>query len=383
MATATATRRVVPVPRDRAAPWRHLDLVLLGAVVGIAVMGVLMVYSATRHRQELAGLNPQHYLNRQALYLFLGLVTMAVVTAIDYRVLRDLAPALYAGTVVALVLVLSPLGTEARGAQSWFQLGPFQLEPSELAKVALIVCLASYCAMHRDQMDRTRVLTVLGLAGVPMVLIYLQPDVGTDLVFGVIIVGILLVAGARPRHLALLGLAGVVCVVAVLQLGVLKQYQLDRLGAFLNPEGDTQASAYNLHQSVTAIAAGGLAGRGLFQGTQTRNSFVPEQHTDFIFTALGEELGFAGAVTVLALFALVIWRTWRTAVLARDRLGMLICVGVLSMLVFQVFENVGMSMGIMPITGIPLPFMSYGGSATVACFAAIGLVMNVHMRRFS
>jgi rod shape determining protein RodA len=224
---------------------------------------------------------------------------------------------------------------------------------------------------------------VLLLAALPMGLIYLQPDLGTDLVIGAIIVGILVVAGARVRHIAVLFLLVAVAMVAVVQLGVLKQYQLDRLGAFLDPKGDTQRAAYNLEQSKTAIGAGGLLGKGLGKGTQTNLSFVPEQSTDFIFTVVGEELGFVGGITLLALFAIVVWRTWRTATLSRDLFGTLVCVGVLAMLVFQIFENVGMTMGIMPITGIPLPLMSYGGSATLGSFAAIGLVLNVHMRRFS
>jgi rod shape determining protein RodA len=183
--------------------------------------------------------------------------------------------------------------------------------------------------------------------------------------------------------LALLTGLGVIAIVTVFQLGVLKEYQLDRLGAFLDPQSDTQRSAYNLNQSKIAIGAGGFNGKGLFNGTQTNLSYVPEQNTDFIFTVVGEELGFIGSAVLLALFALIVWRTWRTALLAKDLYGTLLCVGVLSMFVFQVFENVGMTMGIMPITGIPLPFMSYGGSSTLASFAAIGLVLNVHMRRFS
>jgi rod shape determining protein RodA len=188
------------------------------------------------------------------------------------------------------------------------------------------------------------------------------------------------VAGARPRQLAVLAALGIIGVVAVLQLGVLKHYQLDRLGAFLD---NTNRSAYNLNQSKIAIGSGGLFGKGIFKGSQTNLSYVPEQSTDFIFTVVGEELGLAGSALLLALFALIVWRTWRTASLAKDLSGTLICVGILSMFVFQIFENVGMTMGIMPITGIPLPFMSYGGSSTLVSFAAIGMVMNVHMRRFS
>jgi rod shape determining protein RodA len=195
--------------------------------------------------------------------------------------------------------------------------------------------------------------------------------------------GMLVVAGARPRHMAALTLLGIAAVVMVFQLGVLKAYQVDRLGAFLDPAGDTQRSTYNLNQSKIAIGSGGLTGKGLFKGTQTNLSYVPEQETDFIFTVVGEELGLVGSGALLALFAVAIWRIWRTASLAKDQFGSLVCIGVLAMLVFQIFENVGMTMGIMPITGIPLPFVSYGGSATISYFAAIGLVLNVHMRRFS
>jgi rod shape determining protein RodA len=384
MAAATASRpSVFPLRKGATAAWRHIDLALLAATVGIAALGVLMVYSATQNKLSDAGLDPYMYLKRQSVWVVLGLLAMAVMVSVDYRVLRDIAPVIYAGTFGLLLLVLSPLGKSTRGAQAWFQVGSFQLEPSEWAKLALIVCVAAYCATHRGDLDGRRLLTVMGLAAVPMALIYLQPDLGTDLVFGAILVGGLVVAGARPRHIAVLCGVAVVGMVAVVQLGVLKQYQLDRLTAFANPHNDPQRSAYNLSQAKAAIGSGGLFGKGLFKGTQTNLSFVPEQQTDFIFTVVGEELGFVGAFTLLALFALVVWRTWRTATLARDLFGTLLCVGVLSMFVFQIFENIGMTMGIMPITGIPLPFMSYGGSSTVACFAGVGMVLNVHMRRFA
>jgi rod shape determining protein RodA len=384
MATATAPRTVgFPLRRGATAAWRHIDLALLAATVAIAGMGMLMVYSATNEKLREAGLDPYMYLKRQSVWVVLGLLVMAVIVSVDYRVLRDVAPVIFLGTFVLLVLVLSPLGSSTRGAQAWFQFGSFQLEPSEWAKLALIVCVSAYCATHRGDLDGRRLLTVLCLAAVPMVLIYMQPDLGTDLVFGAILIGVLVVAGARPRHIAVLCLLAALGMAAVVQLGVLKQYQLDRLGAFIDPTNDPQRSAYNLEQAKVAVSSGGLFGKGLFKGTQTNLSFVPEQQTDFIFTVVGEELGFVGSFTLLALFALVVWRTWRTATLARDLFGTLLCVGVLSMLVFQIFENVGMTMGIMPITGIPLPFMSYGGSSTVACFAGIGLVLNVHMRRFS
>jgi rod shape determining protein RodA len=211
----------------------------------------------------------------------------------------------------------------------------------------------------------------------------LQPDLGTALVFIAITMGMLLIGGARGRHIVVLTAVGVVVVVGVLNSDLLEDYQRDRLSTFLDAEGeDVQEAGYNLDQSKASIASGRVSGKGLFEGTQTRLGFVPEQHTDFIFTAVGEELGFVGSATVLGLLALLCLRIWRTAQIARDRLGTLICVGVLSMLVFQIFQNVGMTMGIMPITGITLPFMSYGGSSVIASFLAVGLVLNVHMRRF-
>ena len=382
MATASATS-VFPLRRGATAAWRHIDLALLLSSVAIAGMGVLMVFSATESKLREQGFDPHMYLKRQSVWVVLGLVVMAAMVIVDYRVLRDIAPVIFLGTFGLLVLVLSPLGSSTRGAQAWFQFGTFQLEPSEWAKLALIICVSAYCSTHRGDLDGRRLLTVLGLAAVPMALIYLQPDLGTDLVFGAILIGVLVVAGARPRHIAVIGGIALIGMVAVVQLGVLKQYQVDRLTAFANPTNDPQHSAYNLAQAKAAIGSGGLFGKGLFKGTQTNLSFVPEQQTDFIFTVVGEELGFVGAFTLLALFAVVVWRTWRTATLARDLFGTLLCVGVLAMFVFQIFENVGMTMGIMPITGIPLPFMSYGGSSTVANFAAVGLVLNVHMRRFS
>jgi len=368
--------------RNPAAPWRHLDLTLLLSTLGVAGMGLLMVYSSTRQKQANAGLDPAYFLKRQAVYLGVGLVAMAVVALVDYRRIRDFTPILYVGALLALLLVISPLGTSRRGTQAWFQIGSYQFEPSEVAKLALVVALAAVCAGYRGELDTAGLLTALAVAFVPMALIYVQPDLGTDMVFAAVLIAILLVAGARPRHIAVLSLVGLTAVVAVVQLGMLKDYQRDRLTAFLDPQTDSQRSSYNLRQSQIAIAAGGIAGKGLFEGTQTNLSFVPEQHTDFIFTAVGEELGFLGGVSLLGFFGVMLWRSWRAAVLARDQFGRLLCVGVLAMLVFQIFENMGMTMGITPITGIPLPFMSFGGSAMIASFIGVGLVLNVHMRRF-
>jgi rod shape determining protein RodA len=385
MATVTASRprsaagAGASIRRDPAAPWRHVDVVLVLSVVAIAAFGLLMIHSATK--SDAAGAS--FFVERQTMFCMIGFVAMLVVAVVDYRVIRDYAPVIFGTTILVLLAVKSPLGSSSKGTQAWFDLGPFQLQPSEFAKLALIVMLAAYAAVHRGELDLRRFAVALGIAAAPMVLVYLQPDLGTALVFVAILMGMLLVAGARARHLAALTLLGVVAVAAVIQVGVLKQYQLDRLGAFIQPDKDTQRSAYNLNQSKIAIGSGGLTGKGLGNGPQTNLSYVPEQHTDFIFTVVGEELGFAGSSVLLVLFGLVVWRTWRAAALSKDLFGTLVCVGVLAMLVFQVFENAGMTMGIMPITGIPLPLFSYGGSSVIATFMAIGLVLNVHMRRFS
>jgi rod shape determining protein RodA len=366
--------------KNPAAAWRHLDLSLAVTAVVTSIFGCVMVYSATHVKLNDAGLGATYDLKRQVAFVVLGIGLMVLVASIDYRIFRDYSLIIYPVMVFVLLVVLTPLGSRSRGQQGWFQIASFQLQPSEFAKLALIVCLAAYCANQRGELDWGALVRVIGFAALPMALIYKQPDLGTTLVFVAILMGMLLVAGARPRQLAVLGALGVIGVVAVLQLGVLKHYQLDRLGAFLD---NTNRSAYNLNQSKIAIGSGGVFGKGIFKGSQTNLSYVPEQSTDFIFTVVGEELGLFGSALLLALFALIVWRTWRTASLAKDLSGTLICVGILSMFVFQIFENVGMTMGIMPITGIPLPFMSYGGSSTLVSFAAIGMVMNVHMRRFS
>ncbi|HVE94991.1 MAG TPA: rod shape-determining protein RodA [Acidimicrobiales bacterium] len=372
-----------PTARVSISTWRHIDTPLIAAVVATASLGLLMVFSATRHQLAEAGLDEQSVLKRQAVFVLLGVLAMAALTTIDYRNLRAFAPLIFGGAVVLLLLVLSPLGSEGRGTQAWFQLGAYQFQPSEFSKIAVVVCAAAYCATYREGLGAREVGAVLGLAAIPIGLIYLQPDLGTALVFIAILLGVLAVGGARPRHLGVLVALGIVAVIAVLQLGVLKQYQLDRLGAFLDPTDNSLQASYNLNQSKIAIGSGGLTGKGLFEGSQTTLAYVPEQSTDFVFTVVGEELGFAGSAILLTLFGFIVWRIWRAATVARDLFGTLVCVGVLCMFVFQIFENIGMTMGIMPITGIPLPFVSYGGSSIVAAFAGLGLVLNVHMRRFA
>ena len=375
-------RREESLFRDRApAAWKHVDLVLLATAAALSVLGAMMVLSSTR------GTDPDvydlSYLRKQVLFIVIGVIGMVLVTLVDYRRLRDTAWLPYLAVMVLLALVVSSLGSERRGSQAWFQIGAFQLQPAELAKVVVILGLAGVLAGADVPLRLRRVVLALALVALPTGLILLQPDLGTALVFIAITMGMLLIAGARARHIVILTAAGVIGVVGVLTSDVLEDYQRDRLTVFLDADGhDVQAEAYNSDQSKAAIASGRVNGKGYLEGTQTRLGFVPEQHTDFIFTAVGEELGFVGSVTVLGLLALMCVRIWRTAQIARDRLGMLISVGVLSMLVFQIFQNVGMTMGIMPITGITLPFMSYGGSSVIASWLALGLVLNVHMRRF-
>jgi rod shape determining protein RodA len=364
---------------DATAPFRHVDIVMVVCVAAIAAMGTLMVFSSTRGTGEVADTS---YLRRELMFMLIGGAAMFVVSAFDYRKLFNYVWPCYGGALLLLVLVISPLGQESKGAQAWFGFGPFQMQPAEFGKVALILALAALLSHYEGDIDPRRLGILLGVAGVPMALILLQPDLGMVLIYVAIMMGMLLVGGVRARYILLLALIGVVGVIGVFNSNVLKQYQKDRLTAFVNPDRDVKATTYNVNQSTTAIGNGGLTGRGLFQGQQTQYQFVPEQETDFIFTVVGEELGFVGAATLLVLYGIVIWRTWRTALLSKDWFGRLICVGVLSFLVFQIFENVGMTMQIMPVTGIPLPLMSYGGSSIVTTFVALGLVLSVHMHRF-
>ena len=365
---------------------RHVDYLLIATPLAITALGMLMIYSSTRTRLSLAHVNRFYYVQRQGLALAIGLVAMLVAMLVDYRQLRDLFPLLYLATL-PLLLAVRFVGTGRNSTTAWFQLGPLQFQPSEIAKIVLVVALAGYCHQHRGDLDAWRLAMTLGIAAIPMALVMLQNDLGTMLVMCVVVAAVVLVAGIRPLHIATVFLVVATLVGMLAVTGKFSGYRLDRLTSFLNqgPVSTQTASAaeYNLTESKTAIMHGGFTGTGLYKGTLTKLSYVPAQHTDFIFTVVGEELGFVGGALLLALFALLVWRTWRTALLSTDFFGTLLCIGILAMFAFQVFENVGMTMGIMPITGIPLPFMSYGGSALITYFIAVGLVSNVHMRRFS
>jgi rod shape determining protein RodA len=357
----------------------HVDWILVTATLAVAALGIVMVYSATKGTED----SPTTYfLQRQALFVILGIGLMAAVAAFDYRRLRDWAIPIAGVALILLFGVLTPLGTESKGIQAWYEFAGFQLQPAELGKLALIIGLAAFLTLEKQDIDGKRLAIILGVSAVPMALIMLQPDLGTVLVFGVTTLAIVFIAGARPRHFAVLLLIGILGTVGILNSNVLDEYQQNRLTTFANPDA-AGAEGYNQQQSQQAIGAGQISGQGLFKGTQTGLGFVPEQHTDFIFTVVGEELGLIGGSVLLGLLTIILWRVWRTAQLARDEFGMLVCVGVLAMLTFQMFENIGMAMGIMPVTGIPLPFMSYGGSSILTAFAAVGLALNVHIHRFS
>lgn len=383
------------VPRRPAASpaWRHVDMVLVGATAAITALGVLMVYSTTRIPLGVAGENPASEMNKQAVFAAVGVAAFLGTVFFDYRRYLSWAPALYVGSLLLLLATLA-IGRKTLGATSWIQVGSIQVEPSEIVKVTLVLSLAALLASRKGNVSGRALMLVLGLSVLPFVLIYKQNALGSAMVLGVVMVGMLLMAGTKGRHMVALALLAAVAIGGMLQLGVLKQYQKDRLVTFLVAPSGVGRSAtasnpyaanieYQLGQSKAAIADGGLGGKGLFKGTETNLSYVPNQSTDFIFTAVAEQFGFAGSALLLALFVLVIWRSWRTAVLSRDLAGTLICVGVLSMLTFQVFENVGMTMGIMPVAGITLPFMSAGGSSMVVDWVAVGLVVNVAMRRLS
>lgn len=362
--------------QDLSAPWRHVDVVLLAVTALITLCGLVMVFSATRRLPSGSGV-----VARQAFFVLLGVGAMAGLSLIDYRRIADWWPMIYGAALVLLVGVLTPLGSTVNGTRGWYRFGPVALQPAEFAKLATILAVASYLGSV-DRVDIRRLAGALGLIGVPMAITLVQPDLGSALVFIVAGVGMLVVGGVRLRHLLVLVLLGLVAVIGILRSDTLDEYQKDRLLSFANPDGVSEAVRYNVEQAQTAISSGGFTGFGFGNGPSTRLGYVPAQQTDFIFTVAGEEFGFIGAGTLVLLFAVMIWRIWRIAQLASDPMGTLLCVGVLSMLLFHIFENIGMNLGIMPITGIPLPLVSQGGSSVLASFVALGLVQSVHMHRF-
>jgi rod shape determining protein RodA len=353
--------------------------------LALAGIGMVVIYSAKLQALTTQGLPTSLYLSRQLIALVLGIIVLVAASVVDYRHLRSYAPVLYLASLAFLVLVITPLGVARGGSQRWIVIGGFQLQPSEIAKVAVLVAVAAWLHERKGEPQLPTVGIAIALTLLPMGLIFLQPDLGTSIVFAWLLAVLFLVGGIKAPYLVALTVAAIVAVtLAVTQEGILDAYQVDRLTAFARA-GDASLDRtlrFQTEQSVIAIGSGQVFGKGLFDGTQTALAFVPENHTDFIFTVVGEEFGFFGAALVLGLFLLLIWRGLRIAVLAKDTFGTLLASGVVAMLALQVFINVGMNVGIMPVTGIPLPFLSYGGTSLIVWFGLIGLLLNVHMRRF-
>ena len=366
-------------------PIRHIDAVLLVVTALMLVVGFFLLYSATNQTLRQDRLDPFLRVNKQMVTAAIGVVLLLAMAAFDYRFLKVYAGFVYAGVIASLLLVRLPfLGSTAAGAQRWFEVAGFQITPSEFAKIGLIVMLAASLSEIRHGPPTVQdVIRLCAMALVPLGLVFIQPDIGTSIVMVAIVAGMFLVAGVSGRQIAALVVICLILIAAAFQLGVIKTYQLDRLRAFLDRENTPADVRYNLDQAEIAVGSGGLVGQGYLHGRQTTLDYVPEQHTDFIFTVAGEEFGFVGATFVLVLYALLLWRAIRIAYLAKDPFGTYLATGVASMFAIQMFVNVGMVIGIMPITGIPLPFLSYGGSSMLASCIGVGILVNVHMRRFT
>jgi rod shape determining protein RodA len=385
MSLLTRARPSRPRMDQRSTLWQ-MDWVLIIGVVTLSAIGALLIWSATYQRTSLTGGNQYAFLVRHALNFAIGLVLAVGAAVTDHQRVRILAPVLYAASIVGLILVLVPgVGAVINGSRSWIQLPWLSVQPSEFAKLAVIVGMALLIAEksetnHREEARTIDVAQALAVAAVPVILVMLQPDLGTVMVLGSIVFGIIAVSGVPKRWL--FGLVTVSAVVAALaiHLKVLKDYQLARFTAFADPSQDMKGAGYNVNQARIAIGNGGVFGQGLLHGSQTQNAFVPEQHTDFVFSVAGEELGLIGAGGIILLFALVLWRALRIAVNARDAFGRLVATGIVCWFAFQTFENIGMTLGIMPVTGLPLPFVSYGGSSMFAGLLAVGLLQNIHLR---
>ncbi|HXQ19789.1 MAG TPA: rod shape-determining protein RodA [Acidimicrobiales bacterium] len=360
-----------------------VDLVLVLTTLLVAGIGIVMVYTGSRGALITSGSPPRYFLERQLLFVILGIGTAAVLACIDYRRIEIVGMVIYGLTVTALLAVLV-IGRSVQGAARWFSLGPIEIQPSEFAILALIAAVATYCARRDEGLAWPDVFKLLALAAVPMLLVMKQPDLGTAIVMFVVLLVMLAVAGLPARILVILVLGAVLTIFVAAKVGLLHHYQIQRLTSFLNQDSHSaqvQKLVYNTTQSKIAISSGGAFGAGLNHGSQTSLGYVPEQQTDFIFSAVGEQLGFVGATTLLLMLSVLSWRLLRAAQMARDNFGRLLCAGLFTYVAYSVFQNAGMSMGIMPVTGIPLPFVSYGGSAAICFFAAVGVAISVYRQR--
>jgi rod shape determining protein RodA len=361
----------------------RMDYGLLWGLVALGVTGVVMIYSATRQALVNAGENPHYYVERQAFFVVLGIAAMYLVSRIDYRRLEIAATPLYVVSLFALAGVFV-LGNTALGAERWYSIGSsIQVQPSEFAVLFLILAIATFCARRTEGLKMYDVMRLLLMAAVPLALIVKEPDLGTAIILVLIVSAMMVIAGVPPRFMTLLAIIGSLGLAVATYLDLLQKYQVDRFVSFLNQNSTNPAMLkliYEVDNAKSAIGAGGLHGAGLFHGAQTVLGYVPEQWTDFIFTAIGEQIGFIGSVIVILLLAFVGYRMFVIGKNARDTMGRLLCIGVFIFFAFSTFENIGMTMGIMPVTGVPLPLLSYGGSAAVVFFVAGGLVLSVSRR---
>jgi len=363
----------------------QLDWMLLLATAALLTLGTFLVWSATAERDVLTGGDSEAFLRRHLVNIAIGIVLTVLVAATDHRWVRILAPPVYVASMIGLVLVLV-MGSTINGSRSWIIIAGMSIQPAEFAKLAVVVGMALVVAERTESSRRQRnvghldVLGMLAVAALPALMILLQPDLGTMLVLVMTVFGVIAVSGAPRRWLAGLAAGGAAVAYAAVSLGVLKQYQLDRFMAFTDPSLDPRGAGYNTEQARIAIGNGGVFGQGLFDGSQTQSGFVPEQQTDFIFTVAGEELGLVGAGAVIALLGVLLWRALQISLHAGDLFGRLAAAGVACWFGFQSFQNIGMSLGIMPVTGVPLPLVSYGGSSLFATLMAVGLLQNIHLR---
>ena len=363
----------------------QLDWILLLATAALLALGTMLVWSATAERDVLTGGDSEAFLRRHLVNIAIGIVLAVLVAATDHRWVRILAPVVYAASLIGLVLVLV-MGSTINGSRSWIIIAGMSIQPAEFAKLAVVVAMALVVAERTESSWKQRevgdldVLGMLGIAALPAAMILLQPDLGTMLVLLATVFGVIAASGAPRRWLLGLGVAGVGAAAAAVRFGLLEDYQIDRFMAFTNPALDPRGAGYNTEQARIAIGNGGVFGQGLFDGSQTQSGFVPEQQTDFIFTVAGEELGLLGAGVVIALLGVLLWRALTIASQADDLFGRLAAAGIACWIGFQSFQNIGMCLGIMPVTGVPLPLVSHGGSAIFATMMAVGLLQTIHLR---
>ncbi len=366
-------------------PIKHVDWVLLATTATLVIVGMFLLYSATNQTLRQDGLDPFQRVKRQVFVVVLGLVLVVVIAAFDYRFFKVYAGFFFAGSMILMAILLIPGVSSPTGAYIDIPgANLLQISPPEFLKIGVLVVAAAICSELRTPAPELRdVVRILIVAGSSVTVLLVNVEIGSAIVIVAIAVGVLVVAGTTWRHLGALAVASIVLIALAFQLNVIEDYQKVRITAFLDSENAAEDVRYNLEQSLIAVGSGGVLGKGYLSGTQTNLDYVPEQHTDFIFTVAGEEFGFVGAMVVLSLFALLLWRAIRMAYLSKDPFGPYVAAAIASLFAIQMFVNVGMVLGIMPITGIPLPFLSYGGSAMLTNFIAIGMLLSIHMRRFT